>query len=96
MAGKKPDIDAKLARVAFNLDKEAHIAVRLEECFRCGKKPCLLACPAENYRWSEEKDELVFNFEGCLECGTCRFICPLDAIEWSYPRGGFGVSYKWG
>jgi hypothetical protein len=27
---------------------------------------------------------------------TCRFVCPLDAIEWSYPRGGFGVAYMWG
>ena len=62
----------------------------------CPNKPCLTGCPAENYTWDEATNELVYNYEGCLECGCCRFVCPLDAIEWSYPRGGFGVAYKWG
>ena len=96
MAGRKVNIEDKLARVKFNIDKEPHITVKKELCSRCEGKPCLTSCPAENYTWGEEKDELMFNYEGCMECGTCRFICPLDAIEWSYPRGGFGVSYKWG
>jgi ferredoxin like protein len=96
MAERKTDIDEKLARVVFIIDKEAHITVEKELCSRCTGKPCLSACPAENYTWNDDNDSLVFNYEGCLECGTCRFICPLDAITWSYPRGSFGVAYRWG
>lgn len=92
----KVNIDDKLARVAFNIDKEPHITVDKEPCRECTGKPCLSTCPAENYQWDESAGGLVFNCEGCLECGTCRFVCPLDAITWSYPRGGFGVSYRWG
>jgi ferredoxin like protein len=96
MTDKKLSMDKKMATVHFNIDKEAHITVKKELCSRCVNKPCLTGCPAENYTWEEGKNELVFNYEGCLECGTCRFVCPLDAIEWSYPRGGFGVAYMWG
>ena len=96
MAEKKLDIDAKLAKVRFVIDKEAHIKVDKIKCPDCELKPCLTACPAENYTWDEAKDELNFDYEGCLECGTCRLICPEDAIDWSYPRGGFGVAFKWG
>lgn len=96
MAGRELRIDDKLARDAFNICRDAHITVRKELCGDCDSRPCLTACPAANYTWDDSSDCLVFNYEGCLECGTCRFICPLDAIEWSYPRGGFGVSYRWG
>lgn len=96
MTGRKVGIDDKLARIVFNIDKEEHITVRKELCNDCSRRPCLTACPAENYTWNDESDEIVFNYEGCMECGTCRFICPLDAINWSYPRGGFGVAYRWG
>lgn len=96
MKKNKESIEAKLAKVTINIDKEAHISVKKELCGECEEKPCIPACPAANYDWEESGDQLVFNHEGCLECGTCRFICPLDAIEWSYPRGEFGVRFRWG
>jgi ferredoxin like protein len=35
--------------------------------------------------------------DGCLECGTCRIICQgNNNLEWDYPRGGFGISFKFG
>ncbi|WP_243678951.1 4Fe-4S dicluster domain-containing protein [Vulcanisaeta distributa] len=33
---------------------------------------------------------------GCLECGTCRVVCPENNIEWNYPKSGFGVQYRFG
>ena len=30
----------------------------------------------------------------CLECGTCLIICEKGALDWKYPRGGFGVRYR--
>ncbi len=59
-------------------------------------KPCLIICAAENYKWDHERDALIFNHEGCLECGACRIVCPRDAIDWSYPKGGYGVRYRFG
>jgi ferredoxin-like protein FixX len=35
--------------------------------------------------------------DGCVECGTCRVIAEVTGdIEWNYPRGGYGVSFKFG
>ena len=35
--------------------------------------------------------------DGCLECGTCRVVCAeTGEVEWNYPRGGYGVLFKFG
>ena len=97
MSGKSSlSVDDKLATVKIKIDKDAHITVKKERCQECPTRPCLVICTAENYKWDEKRDELVFNYEGCLECGACRIICPRDAIEWSYPKGGYGVKYRFG
>jgi ferredoxin like protein len=31
-----------------------------------------------------------------LECGSCRIACPLLNIEWRFPKGGYGISHKFG
>jgi ferredoxin like protein len=36
------------------------------------------------------------NHEGCLECGTCRIGCPHLNIDWRFPKGGYGISHKFG
>ena len=58
------------------------------------EKPCLYICPVQNYVIVDDK--LVFSWQGCVECGACRIACPHDAIEWEYPRGGFGVCFRYG
>ena len=62
--------------------------------------PALLAlthiCPAHCYELND-RGQVEITPDGCLECGTCRVVCaPSDDIEWSYPRGGFGVLFKFG
>ena len=37
---------------------------------------------------------LIF-FLACGECGMCRYICPVDAIDWNYPEGGTGKIHAW-
>ncbi|MEG8157355.1 ferredoxin family protein, partial [Escherichia coli] len=33
----------------------------------------------------------------CLECGTCRILGLGSALEqWEYPRGTFGVEFRYG
>ncbi|MHA1617254.1 MAG: ferredoxin family protein [Candidatus Njordarchaeales archaeon] len=91
---KKLSIDERLALVNFEIDKEPHIIVDKEICKKCEGKPCIYACPANLYKL--ENGEIMFNYEGCLECGSCRIVCPLGAVKWNNPRGGFGVHYRYG
>ena len=88
---EKLSIEARLGLVAFTIDSEPHI--KLKECEGCEARYCLFVCPAKLY--TEEEGKIVFNYEGCLECGTCRIACPRD-LDWNYPRGGFGAHYQYG
>jgi ferredoxin like protein len=62
--------------------------------------PALLAmitvCPARCYSLND-RGQVELAADGCLECGTCRAVCAKsDDLEWNYPRGGFGVLFKFG
>jgi ferredoxin like protein len=88
------NIDTKLAQDVFKLDKEPHIVVDQAICAAtCTSRPCLFACPADLYE-ANEQGQIIVNWEGCLECGTCMICCDRGALSWSYPRGGFGVQYR--
>ena len=87
-------IEEKLALNKFNVDDEPHIKLKEEICQGCELRLCLYICPAECYTMRE--NGISFDHRGCLECGGCRTVCDKEAIEWSYPRGGFGVSYEYG
>jgi ferredoxin like protein len=91
----KVNIKDKLAPNTYKLAKESHLQVNQELCKKCENKCCLCACPAGVYTINE-RGEIRIEFEACLECGTCLIICKHNAIGWSYPKGGFGVQYKYG
>jgi len=86
--------DDKLALNLFHVDKDPHIKVDQEKCRQCPHKACTLVCPVENYKL--EDGNLVFSWEGCLECGTCKIACDQGCVTWDYPRGGYGISYRFG
>jgi len=48
--------------------------------------------PAKCY--VQQGDYVVLSTEACVECGTCRVVCPHGAIEWNYPRSGMGIWYR--
>lgn len=91
------NIDEKISSVKFFVDEEyPHLRIKDEKvCLKCNEKPCLNFCPAGVYRLTEEGSILI-SYQACLECGSCRIGCPFENIIWSYPRGGFGVNYKFG
>ncbi len=87
-------IENRLYTLLFKPDRERHIALKSDRCDNCTEKTCMFVCPAGCYRLVDEKIE--YSYEGCLECGACRLACERDAIDWKYPRGGFGVYYRHG
>lgn len=86
------NVHEKINTVRFRLDKKSHITIDQEKCSVCQVKPCLLACPAGMFTLSE--NEVLYSYEGCLECGTCYVICPSKSVHWQYPKGGYGVSFR--
>ena len=88
-------LDDVLYKVKYKTDDDSHLAIRDQEvCRKCEDRPCIARCPAEVYEW--ENDEILVAYENCLECGVCKIVCPYDNIEWRYPRGGYGVVWKFG
>ena len=94
-AEKKVAMDAKLGLDVFKVDKQPHIIIQQEICRKCLDQACLSVCPANLYSLTPH-GEIAVNFEGCLECGTCRIACKMQGIEWKNPRGGFGVQLRFG
>ena len=88
--------DEKLTKNFFREDRDSHIAIRVELCRRCEFAACVQACPAALYERDPETGEAKVEFAGCLECGTCRYVCPHGAVTWRPPKGGFGVQYRYG
>jgi ferredoxin like protein len=78
----------------FRVDDRPHIIVNKEVCRTCDHRACVTACPANCYTWDEATRLLSVVYETCLECGTCHVICDKGAVDWSYPRGGYGVRFR--
>lgn len=87
-------IEERLGLVSFEVDKERHIKVDTSLCGECDKKACLYFCPAN--RFTIEDGMIKHDYEGCIECGTCKFACAKGVVDFNYPRGGYGVYYKYG
>ena len=85
----------KLYKVKYKTDETSHLVIKDQTtCMACEDKPCVGRCPAQVYEWEDEQTRV--SYENCVECGACRIVCPYDNIAWEYPRGGFGVVWKFG
>ena len=98
MSIKKMSAEELLGINKFAVDEEhAHIIIEPEACKKCQDKPCLYFCPACLYTLKD--GEIKFDYAGCLECGTCRIVCAKSGKgikTWEYPRGTFGVEFRYG
>lgn len=94
--GVPQSLDDKLASVKYNPSEKNHLHPNPEDCQKCKDKPCTFFCPAHVYEWDEETEKLLVGYENCLECGACRIGCVYQSIEWEYPEGGCGVTFKLG
>lgn len=89
-------IDDKLFKVKYVPDDESHLKPDEKKCMICVSKACTYFCPAKVYEWNEETKKLTVGYENCLECGACRIACEHKCIEWRYPKGTKGVTFKQG
>ncbi|MNC48408.1 Electron transfer flavoprotein-ubiquinone oxidoreductase [compost metagenome] len=87
----------KLFTIRYKCDDVSHLAIKDEAvCARCAGKSCNSFCPAEVYSWDEAAKVNHVAYENCVECGTCRIACASDNVAWVYPKGGYGISYRFG
>ncbi len=91
---KPRKIDDILQSNVWDVDEEPHIVVDYEKCSHCKEKPCVYLCPAGCFTMLGDK--ILFSYEGCVECGTCRVVCPMKAIDWNHPRSGRGIHFRYG
>lgn len=88
-------VEAKLFLAKYKLDEISHIKIlNPSTCLECKDKPCIICCPADVYEWEEKK--LIVSYDNCVECGTCRIVCPFDNIDLKFPRWGKGIGYRYG
>lgn len=90
-------VDEKIAIDVFKVDQESHIVIDHTVCRSlCKIRHCTRICPGGLYTYDPQKDQVLVEHSGCLECGTCLVGCVPGAIKWRYPRGGHGVQYRYG
>ena len=86
-----------LSGTAHREEQPSHISFLDDgQCALCkrdyGCHPCEFFCPAEVYRFEDEK--LILSPSNCVHCQTCRVKCPHQVIVWHVPEGGDGPRYK--
>ena len=90
-------VEEKLYQNRYMVDEgRPHIRVKPHEVPSEALKALVKICPAGCYAQSET-GQVEIVADGCMECGTCRVVCAgTGDIEWSYPRGGYGILFKFG
>ena len=90
-------VEEKLYQNRYLVDAgRPHITVTPHETPSAALVTLTRLCPAGCYSFNHN-GQVEVTPDGCLECGTCRVLCePAGDITWSYPRGGYGVLFKFG
>jgi ferredoxin like protein len=96
-SGPVVNVEDKLYTNRYQVDAgHPHITVKPHDKPSKALLSLTTTCPAGCYSLND-KGHVEIAVDGCLECGTCRVVCAATKdIEWSYPRGGFGVLFKFG
>lgn len=93
------NVEEKLFQNRYRVDAgRPHIQIRDADICRhqCKSQQCTSCCPAGCYTAEGDRSVTLIT-DGCLECGTCRVICTeFRNVDWEYPRGGFGILFKFG
>ena len=90
-------VEEKLYQNRYLVDAgKPHIVIEPHEKPSKNLLAMTTACPAGCYT-ENSMGQVEITPDGCLECGTCRVLCEAAGdIRWNYPRGGYGVLFKFG
>lgn len=90
-------VEEKLYNNRYMVDEgHPHIAIVSKGTPSKALKSLVTVCPAGCYA-EEDDGSVAVTPDGCLECGTCRVICAgTGELQWDYPRGGYGILFKFG
>jgi ferredoxin like protein len=99
---RKLSLSERLGTVAYRNQgrstARAHIEVDTTICnSRCPHQCTTYVCPANCYT-IDDQGLVHFQFEDCIECGTCLYACDQGAVTWRYPdpEAGRGVNWQLG
>jgi len=91
-------VEEKLYQNRYVVDEgNPHIRIPEEDARAPSLAVLASICPAAC--WAIQPDGAVTgSVDGCFECGTCRIVAAAAGvpIDWDYPRGGYGIAYKFG
>lgn len=92
-----PRVEEKLFQNRYLVDSgKPHIVVTPHDKPTSGLLAMTHICPAGCYA-ENASGQVEIAPDGCLECGTCRILLEASGeITWNYPRGGYGVLFKFG
>jgi len=95
--GPKVRVEEKLQHNRYLVDPgKPHIAIAPHETPSRNLQAMTTVCPAGCYA-NNAAGQVEVVADGCMECGTCRILLePSGEITWTYPRGGYGVLFKFG
>ena len=96
LANEPMEIKTMLGTTSYNFDAHeyAHITIDQSICKTCPHFMCMYGCPAGCFSLNE--GVMQFQYEDCVECGTCDIMCTPGSVKWNNPRGTYGVKYKYG
>ena len=90
------NVDVKLGVNKFNVDEDSPHIILKTDPDKQALEVLINAGPAGLYN-KQDDGSVRFDYAGCLECGTCRILGLDTALEkWEYPRGTFGVEFRYG
>lgn len=90
-------VEEKLFQNRYMVDAgRPHIKVRPHEVPSKELLSLTHTCPAGCYAVND-RGQVEISADGCVECGTCRVLTAATGeVEWNYPRGGYGILFKFG
>ncbi|NPD30357.1 ferredoxin family protein [Eggerthellaceae bacterium zg-1084] len=90
------NVDELIAPNKYEVDEESAHIVLVDDPDADEFMKLVRLCPAALYRVGEA-GEALFDYAGCLECGTCRIACEDTIVrEWRNPGPTMGVEYRHG
>jgi NAD-dependent dihydropyrimidine dehydrogenase PreA subunit len=92
-AEKSSRVSRKFPGVEWTKTTGDFISITTEKCTGCGN--CIKVCLAGCYKITGGKS-VIENLDLCMECGSCWYVCPQEAITFAWPKGGTGFKTQWG